>query len=318
MDSPERPLNRKYPIKIIHLDESKLNYAKGFKPTNKICAGLNLPTKVDLREPNSYIPNSYIPNSYIPYTYIPYSYISNIFSIFSNFSNSNTSNNQTSNNQTPNKIMPPVYDQGELGSCTANALCAAMQFNNSNIQGSRLFLYFNERMIENTIDEDDGAYLSDGIQALIKYGVCQEEEWLYDITQFKVKPTDACYAHALAHRAIKVENIAQDLTRMKKALWSGYPIILAIEIYDSFRSEEVKKSGIVSMPNFDKEQKVGGHAILVVGYDDEFSIDNIKGCWICRNSHGTNWGDNGYFRIPYKYLLDKSLTTDLWIILEST
>jgi C1A family cysteine protease len=273
MDSPKCPTNKKYPIKIIHLDKSKLNYAKDFKPTNKICAGLCLPTKVDLREPN---------------------------------------------NNSPNKIMPPVYDQGSLGSCTANALCAAMQYNNINIQGSRLFVYFNGRMIRNTIGEDAGAFITDGIDALKIYGVCQEEEWPYNKKKYKQRPTDACYINALAHRAIKVENIAQNLYTMKKALWSGYPIILAMEIFASFMSKKVKKSGIVSMSDVNTDLSNGGHAILVVGYDDEFSIDNIKGCWICRNSHGTNWGDNGYFRIPYKYLLDESLTTDLWIILEST
>ena len=302
MDSPVCPPNKKYPIKIIHLDESKLNYAKDFKPTNKICYGFYLPSKVDLRVPYSYIPNSYIPSN---------------FSLTSYFSKSNTSNNTTSNCNSPNKIMPPVYQQETLGSCTANALCAAMQFNNSNIQGSRLFVYYNERLVDNTTDEDGGAYLSDGIDVLKKYGVCQESEWPYDISKYTLEPTKSCYTNALEHKAIKVENISQDLFRMKKALWSGYPIILAIRIFNSFTSDYIKETGIVSMPD-DNDILIGSHAILVAGYNDNMIIDDNKGYWICRNSHGANWGDNGYFYLPYKYLLDITLTTDLWIITEST
>jgi C1A family cysteine protease len=289
MDSPLYSPNRKYPIKIIQLDESKINYAKEFKPTNKICAGCNLPTKVDLREQKTYVPNN--------------------FPLLKYFSKTNSSN----------KIMPPVYDQGDLNSCTANVLCAAMQYNN-NVKGARLFVYYNERKIENTIDEDDGAYLENGIEALKIYGVCQEEEWPYvdDDKKFKIEPLPNCYTNALAHKAIKVENIAHDLMRMKKALWLEYPIILAIKVYNSFGSEKVKKTGIVSLPDVDNDYYMGGHAILIVGYDDDMSIDNNKGCWICRNSYGTSWGDKGYFYIPYKYLLDKTLTTNLWIITEST
>ena len=290
MDSPLYSPNRKYPIKIIQLDESKINYAKEFKPTNKICAGCNLPTKVDLREQKTYVPNN--------------------FPLLKYFSKTNSSN----------KIMPPVYDQGDLNSCTANVLCAAMQYNN-NVKGARLFVYYNERKIENTIDEDDGAYLSDGIEALKIYGVCQEKEWQYvdNDVKFKIKPPRYCYNNALAHRAYKVKNIAQDLSKMKKAIWSGYPITLGIKIYESFELEEVKKTGIVSLPYVDYDDYIGGHAILVVGYDDEMSIENNNiGGWICRNSYGTSWGDKGYFYIPYKYLLDKTLTTNLWIITEST
>ena len=52
---------------------------------------------------------------------------------------------------------PPVYDQGQLGSCTANALVGAYQFDNLLFFGSRLFLYYNERVLDHDVNEDAGS-----------------------------------------------------------------------------------------------------------------------------------------------------------------
>lgn len=217
-------------------------------------------------------------------------------------------------NDLPQKVdlrekFQPVYDQGALGSCTANALCGVMGYNDTLLYGSRLFVYYNERKIEGTINEDAGASLSDGVYTLQKYGVCQENEWEYDISKFAVCPPPKCYASALNHQALQVKNIENDIYSMKNALAQGYPFVVGILIYKSFESIEVAKTGMVPMPSHN-EELLGGHAVVCVGYDDERKL------WIMRNSWGIDWGDNGYFYLPYLYLLDSSLASDLWNIIK--
>ena len=206
---------------------------------------------------------------------------------------------------------PPVYDQGDIGSCTAQALGAAFEINDgitNTFIPSRLFIYYNERHLENSISEDSGALLSTGIKTLEQYGVCNESDWPYDISKFKIKPPEKCYKDALSHRAYTVHNINSDINSMKNSLASGYGFVVGISIYESFESQKVTKTGIVPMPNVNSEKCLGGHAVLVVGYSDKDQH------WIVRNSWGNKWGDNGYFYLPYLYLLDAKLSSDLWNI----
>jgi C1A family cysteine protease len=56
------------------------------------------------------------------------------------------------------------------------------------------------------------------------------------------------------------------------------------------------------------EKVIAGHAVMAVGYDD------LQSWFIMRNSWGSNWGMNGYFTLPYAYLLDSNLSSDFWII----
>ena len=202
---------------------------------------------------------------------------------------------------------PPVYDQGSLGSCTANALCGVIGFENPSIVGSRLFLYYNERMLDNNIATDSGAYLHDGIESLQKHGICQEVEWEYDIAKFTEKPPEQCYTNALEHTASQVLNISNDMLQMKICLANNDPFVVGIAVYSSFESMKVARTGIVPMPSRN-DQLLGGHAVVCIGYDDS------KQAWIMRNSWSTRWGDKGYFYLPYKYLLNPSLSSDLWCI----
>jgi C1A family cysteine protease len=204
--------------------------------------------------------------------------------------------------------MPPVYDQGQLGSCTANALCASYEYLSKKM-GSRLFLYYNERKIENDINQDGGAELSDGIKSLCKNGICLESEWPYDTTKFAECPPEICYADALKNKTLKVKNIQNTLEGMKTCLSQGFPFVVGIKVYSEFETEEVAKTGMVPMPSA-TSQCLGGHAVCVVGYDDE------KKLWGVRNSWGSaNWGINGYFYLPYEYLTNSDLSSDLWAIL---
>jgi C1A family cysteine protease len=208
---------------------------------------------------------------------------------------------------------PPVYDQGQLGSCTANAIAAAIQFDQmkqklaTTFEPSRLFIYYNERVIEHTVESDAGAQIRDGIKSVNHQGVCPETEWPYQITQFTKKPSEKCYQDALAHRAVSYQRLVQSLSQMKGCLAAGYPFVLGISVYESFESQDVADTGHVPMPS-PAEKMLGGHAVLAVGYDD------ANGWFLVRNSWGPGWGMQGYFTLPYVYLLDANLASDFWTI----
>lgn len=208
---------------------------------------------------------------------------------------------------------PSVYDQGQLGSCTSQAIAAAIEFDQMKqkrpyiFQPSRLFIYYNERSIEGTVESDSGAMIRDGIKSVGSQGVCPEEEWPYDISKFELQPPDNCYQDALACKAIVYQSLLQDLNQMKGCLASGYPFTFGFSVYESFESQNVATSGEVSMPQ-PGEQMLGGHAVLAVGYDD------AQQRFIVRNSWGDGWGMKGYFTMPYPYLLSPNLASDMWTI----
>jgi len=203
-----------------------------------------------------------------------------------------------------------IYDQGNLGSCTANALCYCFVFNDPTYTPSRLFLYYNERVLDHAIPNDDGSTLSQGINALIKYGVCSETNNPYIISNFANKPSSTAYNEGLLHQVISANRVLQTETSMKGCLNNGKPFVVGILIYSSFESQRVTNTGYVPMPNTQKEQLLGGHAVTCIGYDD------TKKVWIMKNSWGSRWGDNGYFYLPYNYLLSSTLAGDMWQIIK--
>ena len=208
---------------------------------------------------------------------------------------------------------PPIVDQGQLGSCTANALAGALGFLEMKdglvfAPFSRLYIYYNERVMEGTASSDSGAMIRDGIKSLsLKHqGACWEQTWPYDISKFTMDPPANAYAEGEAHEIITYESLS-NLNDMKDCLASGYPFVFGFTVYNSFESDQVAKTGMVPMPGtFD--YVVGGHAVLAVGYDDSSQR------FIVRNSCGTNWGMQGYFTIPYAYLTNANLASDFWTI----
>ncbi|MGA2623355.1 MAG: C1 family peptidase [Bacteroidota bacterium] len=207
---------------------------------------------------------------------------------------------------------PPVYDQGQLGSCTANAIAAAIEFDLMKQKGkafvpSRLFIYYNERVMEGTVNSDSGAQIRDGIKSVGKQGDCPESEWPYDIAEFAVKPPARCFKDALRYEVLSYQRVVQTSSQMKGCLASGYPFVFGFSVYESFESPAVAKSGHASMPK-PNERLLGGHAVVAVGYDDA----NQR--FIVRNSWGSGWGMKGYFTLPYAYLLDQHLADDFWTI----
>jgi len=206
----------------------------------------------------------------------------------------------------------PVEDQGELQSCTGHAFVGALEYL-ENVQQeefislSRSFVYYNERLLEDAIDEDGGAALRDGIKVIAKYGVCDEALCPYDVKKFKRKPSEAAYADALRHKALEYHSVDQTEESITHCLAWNRPVVFGIMIFESFESNEVAASGVVEMPR-EGEQCLGGHAVLMVGYNMH------KRMFLVRNSWGPNWGAEGYFWIPFDYVLDSNLADSFWTI----
>lgn len=206
----------------------------------------------------------------------------------------------------------PIEDQAALGSCTGNALAGAVEFLEKKdgvtrlVDVSRLFIYYNERVIEHTVGEDSGAMIRDGIKTLVKQGVCSEVKWPYVFSRFRTKPSRACYREARNHQVTAYARL-ETVDEMRACLVETFPFVFGFSVYESFESREVASTGVVPMPRA-KEKLLGGHAVLAVGYDDR----NRR--FLVRNSWGTGWGMKGYFTIPYAYLADRNLSDDLWTI----
>lgn len=211
---------------------------------------------------------------------------------------------------------PPVYDQGQLGSCTANALAGAFEFNQKKqrkkaFMPSRLFIYYNERVLINTVNSDSGAYIRDGIKSLNKQGVCPEREWTYDDdnspgAKFTQKPPASCYKNALKNQILSYQRLVNsNLYQLQSCLAEGYPFVFGFTVYDSFRS--IGKDGMMPMPK-PTESVLGGHAVMAVGYNADRQV------FIIRNSWNKTWAVKGYFYMPFAYITDTNKADDFWTI----
>jgi len=218
------------------------------------------------------------------------------------------------------------YDQGRIGSCTANAIAGAVQFDriktgkSPDFTPSRLFIYYNERVTEHSVPADAGAQIRDGIKSVVKLGVCKETTWPYDDTpadpnthlfpqnaKAAQKPSQAAYSEAKKFRALSYSRVQSSLAQMKGCLADGFPFVLGFTVYDSFWNAAGDPVSVLLMPS-GSDSVVGGHAVLAVGYDD------TKQQFIIRNSWGPNVQDHGHFYMPYAYAIDPTLASDFWTI----
>lgn len=204
-----------------------------------------------------------------------------------------------------------VEDQGPLGSCTGNAIAEAIEMlynkNKKKVDLSRLFIYYYTRLIEGTVKYDSGAYIRNGIKSCNHYGAPLESLWPYNISKFRSAPSSVAVKDASKRKITRYER-ALNFNACIDALTNGYPVVVGFLVYDSFMSSSVARTGIMPYPNTRSEKLLGGHAVLLVGYD------NTNQRFIVKNSWGQGWGDRGYFYMPYKVIQNTRMSDDFWVI----
>ena len=205
--------------------------------------------------------------------------------------------------------MPGIYDQKEIGSSVANAVAAAYEYNQIKLDDnhifipSRLFIYYNTRKIEKTLEYDAGAQIRNTIKSLNINGICSETKWNYDPSLINFKPYDNCYT---AIQPLKYYRIHQNIESLKACLTNGVPFIFGFSVFENF--EELNEENMTLQIPKKEEEYIGGQCVLCVGFDE------VKKIFIIRNSFGVEWGNKGYFYMDYDYLLNENLCRDFWII----
>jgi len=223
-------------------------------------------------------------------------------------------------------MFPPVFDQGNLGSCTANAILASFQYeakkekcqDTENL--SRLYEYYKARetMIPPNVKEDTGTSLAMSVYCLYEYGVCDEKYWPYDVTMFNQEPPKEAVENAKYHKCVEFKKVTQTHEQMRAGLAHGYSFVLGISVYSSMMTPTVGETGVVPMPvisdtvidgkKVKADTLMGGHAVCCVGYNDQTKQYKI------RNSWSDKWGDKGYFYLPYEFVENNEYTYDMWSI----
>lgn len=197
----------------------------------------------------------------------------------------------------------PILDQGNLGSCTAFASGSCFFFidggDKVNFDVSELAQYYNARVESGLpVNQDTGAFNRAAASALAKYGMAPEADWHYDISRFAQKPPDIAYQHAAGHKAIEYVSVPNDVETMKQVLAAGFPIVIGFTVYQNYN--QGLSTGDWPMPG---GAAIGGHAVCVDGYE--------PGWWLFRNSWGPSVGRQGWFRMPWQYLLSSG--DDFWV-----
>tara|TARA_R110000868_G_scaffold90057_11_gene250236 strand:- start:368 stop:1213 length:846 start_codon:yes stop_codon:yes gene_type:complete len=205
----------------------------------------------------------------------------------------------------------PIENQGNLGSCTGQAVAGAIELlhtrNSKPLDVSRLFIYYFERLILGTVNYDSGAYIRDGIKATNKYGAPKESLWPYLINMFRSYPAPKAIEDGVSRKVTLYERV-MNFDGCINALANGFPVIIGFTVYSSFVSTAVARTGNMPYPKTNRESILGGHAVLLVGYDMSRKV------FIVRNSWGTAWGDKGYFYMPFDVIKNPAMSTDFWII----
>jgi len=206
---------------------------------------------------------------------------------------------------------PPVYDQLHLNSCSANAIAAALRYDELReghpdvSSPSRLFIYYNERVLAGVTDTNSAVSLRYGYRTVAALGTCPEAMWPYLERRFRRMPTPACFRAALRRRAIAYYRIRRAIVQLRACLAEGFPFVMALAVHHSMMGRAVTRTGMVPVPTRHDPLR-GGHAVLAVGYD------HARRLILFRNSWGRAWGDGGYGYLPYAFVASANLTWDFW------
>jgi len=205
---------------------------------------------------------------------------------------------------------PAVLNRLDLCSQTTNTVSNVIRYlmrkqNMKEFQPSRLLIYYYSRLLEGTQDQNTGLKLRNVMKAIKKYGFCDEKLWKYNVDMFKERPPNELNEIALGNvKNFKYFSIDSGIENLKSILSNGIPIIFNMEVYESFNNDDVTKTGMIPMParkkkicklyvTIKKEKIIGIHCVAMYGYRTS------NNCFICMNSYGTEWGERGFFYLPF-------------------
>lgn len=219
---------------------------------------------------------------------------------------------------TSNDLQPIPYDQGATNSCVGHAIKRVVHYDlrrqgvGDDWSPSALFIYSMARIMEGTLGLDEGCVIRDAIKAVVKYGVCGDDDWPLKPENMTVEPPKRLYDLAQGTPIVSYSPVIQTLQAIKSCLVEGNLVIFGFKVFPAFESDKVASTGIVPMPS-PHEVSIGGHAVCISGYRDD------QQCFILPNSYGRDWGMpnfplRGYFTLPYSYVLDPKLSFDFWTI----
>lgn len=208
------------------------------------------------------------------------------------------------------------YDQGDLGSCTANAvaqmaLAAYAKAGRAPIAPSRMALYQWALIQAGRLGQDVGSQICTVTDCMADLGIPRERDWEYDRQLFAAQPGPAVARGAYDFRSTSSYHQLTGygdafIEQVERALGQGFVIPFGVQVTHEFVATVPLDT--VHAPKVG-DVLAGGHAMVLVGHDRA----NARA--LARNSWGLGWGDPslppGYYWIGYDYLRQAS---DLWIM----
>lgn len=236
------------------------------------------------------------------------------------------------------KWFPPTINQGKLPICTAATVVGMASYLAKRAHGvdstiSTLFNYRVSRALGGDPDHQ-GSWLRYAMAAWALCGVIEEQYWPFKADMLDTDPPAFCFAVAQNFRSVcqfRVDHTAptqEYLDALRKTLARGLPVTLGMHLHPSL--VQSFSTGIIPVPGKD-EQALGGHAVLLVGYDDDKDVSvpagtpgappegthSQPGAFLIRNSWGQDWAEDGYGWLPYGWVLG-GLVQDSWTVLKES